>query len=89
MEQIKPLLTDKKNIFLTLDGFRATVSFKALNEVRDNNIVTVEFPTHTSHRTHVLDYSVFHRSNTMCVGSSTTVYFGTYSGRRNDCFTIF
>lgn len=38
-----------KNIIVTLDGFEAHVSYRALKLLSDNNIVVVALPTHSSH----------------------------------------
>lgn len=47
------------HIVITLDGFGAHITFGALSFLRAHNVVAVALPAHTSHRTQVLDYTVF------------------------------
>ena len=48
-----------RNIVLTLDGYGAHKSVKALQFLKKNNIVVTALPAHTIYRTQVLDYSIF------------------------------
>ena len=46
-------------LFLTMEGFGAHLSYRALALLAEQNIIAYALPAHTSHRTQVLDYSVF------------------------------
>jgi hypothetical protein len=46
-------------VVLVLDGYSGHIQYKTLSLLRENNIVVLALPAHTSHRTQVLDYTVF------------------------------
>lgn len=46
-------------IVLIMDGYSAHVSYKALQNLHQHSIIAVGLPAHSSHRTQVLDVSVF------------------------------
>ena len=59
VSETKVLRQRHKNLILTMDGYGAHTSYKALSLLRENKIHVVALPAHTSHRTQTLDYSVF------------------------------
>lgn len=64
IEETKALRERYRYIVLTFDGYGAHVSFRLLKCFKDNLIIAVGLPAHTSHRTQVLDYKVFSRFKT-------------------------
>ncbi|CDF33433.1 unnamed protein product [Chondrus crispus] len=77
-----------KNIVLTFDGYGAHVSLRALKVLKENNIVVVGLPAHTSHRTQVLDYSVFSSFKTFFRSTLNRRAIGATNECRNDIYTL-
>jgi DDE superfamily endonuclease len=52
-------INQPKFVVLLLDGYSGHIRYKTLSLLRENNIVVLALPANTSHRTQVLDYTVF------------------------------
>ena len=77
-----------RNIVLTFDGYGAHKSFKALHLLKKNNIVVIALPAHTSHRTQVLDYSIFSRFKTYLRNALNDRVLATAGSMRNGIYTL-
>lgn len=77
------------HLVLTLDGFTGHTCLKALQLLRDNGIVVIALPAHTSHRTQSLDYSVFSPFKAKLTNhlNNRTVYSAMHCAR-NDVYTL-
>lgn len=75
---------------LTLDGYGAHLSMKAIRNFRDNGIVAVALPAHSSHKTQVLDVSYFFPFKEAVKSAFHTRALQTMSERyaRNDIYTL-
>lgn len=77
-----------KYILVTMDGFGAHISYRALARLAEKNIIAYALPSHTSHRTQVLDYSVFSPMKEYLRRQWSMRLIGTQAERSNDCFTL-
>ena len=77
-----------RNIVLTLDGYGAHKSFQALELLKRNNIFVIALPAHTSHRTQVLDYSIFSPFKTYLRNALNERVLTTSGSVRNDIYTL-
>lgn len=77
-------------IVLTLDGYAAHLSLPALTQFRDNGIVVVALPSHTSHKTQVLDASCFYpfKIAVKDVFHDRALQTSRQQVSRNDVFTL-
>lgn len=86
--ETKSLRERFRYILLTFDGYGAHVSFRALQLLKDHRIIVVGLPAHTSHRTQVLDYTVFSAFKTsfrnLLNHRAATVSYT----QRNDVYTV-
>ena len=88
IEQTTALRSRYRNLVLTMDGYGAHTSFKALKRLRDMNINVVALPAHTSHRTQTLDYSVFSPFKNYLRNSLNDRGLVAGSQQRNDIYTL-
>ena len=77
-----------KNSVLTMDGYGAHTTYKALQYLRDNNIHVIALPAHTSHRTQTLDYSVFSPFKTYLRNAMNERSLASAAEVRNDIYTL-
>ena len=77
-----------KYLVLTMDGFGAHLSYRALSLLSEHNIIAYALPAHTSHRTQVLDYSVFSPFKEKLRQEWSKRLIGTQAMRINDAFTL-
>ena len=76
-------------LVLTLDGFAGHLSFQSLNLLKENNILVVALPAHTSHRMQVLDYTVFSPfKNSLTKRINERIILVGASAMRNDVYTL-
>lgn len=54
-----PLCARYKHVVLKMNRYGAQTTHKALKVLRESNIQVIAIPAHSSHRTQILDYSVF------------------------------
>ena len=73
-----------KNLVLTMDGYGAHTTYKALQYLRDNNIQVIALPAHTRRRTQTLDYSVFSPFKTYLWNTMNERSLGSAAEVRND-----
>ena len=84
----KMLRQKYRNIVITMDGYGAHVTYKALKLLGDNNIVVVGLPAHSSHRTQVLDYAVFSPFRTFLRNRLNQRVYTEGAGSLNDIYTL-
>ncbi|PXF46856.1 Pogo transposable element with KRAB domain [Gracilariopsis chorda] len=77
-----------RHIVLTFDGYGAHCSYKALKLLDDYGIIALCLPAHTSHRTQVLDYSVFSPFNNYFRNYLNERTLCAQDDSRNDVYTI-
>lgn len=88
IEQTKALREEHEYLLLTMDGFGAHLSYHALYMLQLNNIIPYALPAHTSHRTQVLDYSVFSPFKESLRWQWSMRVQGTQALHANDCYTL-
>lgn len=59
VRETETLRNRHRHIVLLMDGYAAHVTYKTLKYLTENRVIVVALPAHTSHRTQVLDYTVF------------------------------
>lgn len=77
-----------KYLVLTYDGYGAHVNYEVLRMFKDAGIACVALPAHTSHRTQVLDYSVFAPFKNELRNLVNKRAVVAADGRRNDIYTL-
>lgn len=75
-------------IILILDEYGAHKSFKALRLMRVNNIIVIALPVHTSHRTQVLDHSIFSPFKTYLRNALKECVLTTAGAGRKNVYTL-
>ena len=88
IKQTEELRRTYKYLLVTMDGFGAHLLYRALHRLIENNIVAYALPAHTSHRTQVLDYSVFSSLKAYVREKWSRSLHATQALRANDCFTL-
>lgn len=59
VDEVNQIRNDSEYMVLVLDGYGAHVQFEFLQYLRDNRIIVIALPSHTSHVLQPLDVSVF------------------------------
>lgn len=77
-----------KYILLTMDGFSGHASVDALCLFKENYIIVVALPAHTTHRFQALDYSIFSPFNNALSKSMNEKLLRTGGDMRNDVYTL-
>ncbi|PXF46035.1 hypothetical protein BWQ96_04210 [Gracilariopsis chorda] len=88
VEETSLLRKRHRNIILALDGYGAHCSYKVLKLFKDNNIVVVGLPAHTSHRTQPPDFSVFSPYKTAFRNELNKRTIFVKDETKNDVYTI-
>ena len=88
IQQTAQLRQKYKYLLVTMDACGAHLSYRALHLLAENNILAYALPAHTSHRTQVLDYSVFSPLKAYIRSQWSKRLHGTQAQRANDCFTL-
>ena len=88
VSETKVLRQPHRNLILTLGGYGAHTSYKALSLLRENKIHVLALPAHTSHRTQTLDYSVFSPFKTSLRNSMNDISLIATVEVRNDIYTL-
>lgn len=77
-----------RNIVLTLDRYGGHKSFKALQHLKNNNIVVIALPAHTSRRTQVFYYSIFSLFKRYLRNALSDRVVKSAGAIRNDVYTL-